>query len=344
MNTNNSKNAKVPAFIIPEEMKNINLSKESLMPMEQGTDFISLMQKFKEILNNKDSDWTLKIAVINYLRRIYKYEKQIFSQFFYGAKLYQKIIELIDSVRSSLSKNALTLLLEIFSGEMPAEEDKSNANSLITVIKATIPHLISIINSKNIFIKNESKMCLEALIKNMKFFEVLTSLMHLMTTKKNKDAEICLELSAKMLKNLGKEFLVKNNQFSELMKYVVSFYEAQKTGNLKKCKDLLNCFIEVMGREEFDKKMEKCTKKEKENVKVILESKVEEVKKKTVPTSSLHFRKEIRERKKSLIISKPNKIKANRSVTIKLMHKGKDSMAIIPKTLKLNDENVAKNN
>jgi hypothetical protein len=344
MNTNNSKNAKVPAFIIPEEMKNINLSKESLMPMEQGTDFISLMQKFKEILNNKDSDWTLKIAVINYLRRIYKYEKQIFSQFFYGAKLYQKIIELIDSVRSSLSKNALTLLLEIFSGEMPAEEDKSNTNSLITVIKATIPHLISIINSKNIFIKNESKMCLEALIKNMKYFEVLSSLMHLMTTKKNKDAEICVELSVKMVKNLGKEFLVKNNQFSELMKYVVSFYEAQKTGNLKKCKDLLNCFIEVMGREEFDKKMEKCTKKEKENVKVILESKVEEVKKKTVPTSSLHFRKEIRERKKSLIISKPNKIKANRSVIIMLMHKGKDSMAIIPKTLKLNDENVAKNN
>ena len=114
MNTNNSKNAKVPAFIIPEEMKNINLSKESLMPMEQGTDFISLMQKFKEILNNKDSDWTLKIAVINYLRRIYKYEKQIFSQFFYGAKLYQKIIELIDSVRSSLSKCFNFTLRNIF--------------------------------------------------------------------------------------------------------------------------------------------------------------------------------------------------------------------------------------
>ena len=344
MSISNSKNVKIQNFVIPEEMKNINLSNESLKPMEKGTDFIFLIQKFKEILNNKDSDWTLKIAVINYLRRIYKFEKQVFSQFFFGAKLYQKIVELIDSVRSSLSKNVLTLLFEIFSGDMPAEEDKANTTTLLVVIKATIPHLISIINSNKNFIKNESKMCLEALIQNMKYYEVLSSLMQLMAVKKNKDAEICMELSSKMVKNLGKEILMKNTQFSELMRYIVSFYEGQKTGNLKKCKDLLNCFIEVMGKEEFDKKLEKNTKKEKEKVEAILEAKITEIKKKNTPPSSIHFRKEMKERKKTLILSKPNKIKATKSVSIKFMHKGKDTMAIIPKALKLNDENDSKNN
>lgn len=273
MTTENSKKQKVPEFIIPEEMKNINLPHESLKPLEPEIDIVSMMQKFKDILSNKDSDWTFQISVINYLRRIFKFDKQVFNQFFYGAKFYQKIIEFIDSVRSSLAKNALVLLNEIFSEQINGEE-KSNSNSLITLIKSTIPHLISKINSNKSFIKAESNMCLESLVKNMKFFDVLLTLLQLMNTKKAKDAELLVELSKKMIKNLGKDFFVQNAQFNELIKHVVSFYESHKDSNVKQSKDILNCFIEIMTKEEFDKKMEKCTKKEKENVKIILETKI----------------------------------------------------------------------
>ena len=345
MNQENSKKA-TSGFEILEEMKNINLANESLKPMEPETDYISMMQKFKDILNNKDSDWTLQIGVINCMRRIFKFEKQVFSQFFYGAKFYQKIIELINSVRSSLAKNVLILFNEIFSGPMPNQEEKANTTSLIAVIKTTIPHLISKINSNKSFIKNDANICLESLIQNMKYFEVLHSFMQLMNTKKSKDSELCAELSIKMIKSLGKEFFVKNTQFGELMKCVVSLYEAQKNANLKKCKNILNCFVEIMGKEEFDKKMEKCTKKEKDNVKIIMEAKVTEVRKKSVNSSSLHFHKEIRERKRTFMLSKCNNNninKGNKSVTIKLIPKGKDTMNIVPKTLKLNDENVVKN-
>lgn len=343
MNPENSKKAKVAEFIMEEEMKNINLPNESLKPLLPETDFISMMQKFKDILNNKDSDWTLQISVINYLRRIFKFERQVFSQYFYGAKLYQKIIDLIDSVRSSLAKNVLTLLNEIFSEKMPNQEDKASTTSLIGLIKITIPHLISKINSNQSFIKNDSNICLESLINNMKYFEVLMSFMQLMNTKKNKDAELCVNLSIKMIKSLGKEFFIENIQFADLMKNVVTFYEAQKTANLKNCKDIVNCFIEVMGKEDFEKKMEKCTKKEKETVKNIMEAKVAAVKKKSATSTSLHFRKDIKERKKAYMLSKTNNNnnKPNKSVTIKLV-KGKDSMAIPPKTL-LNDENTVKN-
>ena len=346
MNQENSKKPLSSKFDILEEMKNINLPCESLKPIEPETDYISMMQKFKDILNNKDSDWTLQIGVINYMRRIFKFEKQVFSQFFYGAKLYQKIIETIDSVRSSLAKNALILLNEIFSGPMPNPEEKANTTSLIAVIKSTIPHLISKINSNKSFIKNDSNICLESLIQNMKYFEVLHSFMQLMNTKKSKDSELCAELSIKMIKSLGKEFFVKSTQFGELMKCIVSLYEAQKNANLKKCKNMLNCFVEVMGKEDFEKKMEKCTKKEKDIVKIIMEAKVAEIKKKSGNSSSLHFHKEIRERKKTFMLSKcnnNNNNKGNKSVTIKLIPKGKETMIIGPKTLKLNDENVVKN-
>jgi hypothetical protein len=342
MTTENSKKQKVPEFIIPEEMKNINLPHESLKPLEPEIDIVSMMQKFKDILSNKDSDWTFQISVINYLRRIFKFDKQVFNQFFYGAKFYQKIIEFIDSVRSSLAKNALVLLNEIFSEQINGEE-KSNSNSLITLIKSTIPHLISKINSNKSFIKAESNMCLESLVKNMKFFDVLLTLLQLMNTKKAKDAELLVELSKKMIKNLGKDFFVQNAQFNELIKHVVSFYESHKDSNVKQSKDILNCFIEIMTKEEFNKKMEKCTKKEKENVKIILETKIAQPKKKISSTSSMHFRKDINERKKNFKMSKCNEVKGNKSVSIKIVAKGKDPMELHSNGAKLNDENAQKN-
>ena len=342
MTTENSKKQKVPEFIIPEEMKNINLPHELLKPLEPEIDIVSMMQKFKDILSNKDSDWTFQISVINYLRRIFKFDKQVFNQFFYGAKFYLKIIEFIDSVRSSLAKNALVLLNEIFS-EQINQEEKSNSNSLISLIKSTIPRLISKINSNKSFIKAESNMCLESLVKNMKFFDVLLTFFQLMNTKKAKDAEVLLELSKKMIKNLGKEFFVHNSQFNELIKHVISFYESHQDSNVKQCKDILNCFIEVMTKEEFDKKMEKCTKKEKENVKIILETKIAQPKKKISSTSSMHFRKDINERKKNFKMSKCNEIKGNKSVSIKIVTKGKDPSVPNSNGAILNDENAQKN-
>ncbi len=43
MTTEYSKKAKIPEFIIPEEMKNINLSYESLKPLETEIDIVSMM-------------------------------------------------------------------------------------------------------------------------------------------------------------------------------------------------------------------------------------------------------------------------------------------------------------
>ena len=98
-----------------------------------------------------------------------------------------------------------------------------------------------------------------------------------------------------------------------------------------------------MSKEEFDKKMEKCTKKEKENVKIILEKKIALPKKKLSSTPNMNFHKKLNERKKNFKLSKCNENKRNKSVSIKIVTKEKGLIVAQTKEAKLNNENVPKN-
>lgn len=76
-------------------MQKGNITYESLQPFPQNFDFIQLLQKLKEIVGRKEAnkkalkksisqpksqkpvDWIMQLAVINYLRRLFKFEKDI---------------------------------------------------------------------------------------------------------------------------------------------------------------------------------------------------------------------------------------------------------------------------
>ena len=343
MLSDNSKKQKANEFVILDEMKNINLPYESLKPIEPIIDTVSMFQKFKEILNDKNIDWTYQIGVINYLRRINKHEKSTFNQFFFGAKIYQKILDLINSVRSSVSKNVILLLHEMFSEKTP--DDK---NSIITLLKLSFPLLINKVNSNQSFIKKESRACLESIITNMKYFDTLLILLQLLSNKTNKnsskDIELLCELSVKMIKNLGKDLLVENPQFNELIKCIITFNEISKDKNIIISKRILDCLVEVMNEEIFNGKIEKCGKKEKEAIQSIMKSKIKDLTKKRGTFSSLHFRKDIHDRKKSYKLSKcPNRSfdKGNKTVSIKINGKKENSKIINTKVIVIkNDENA----
>ena len=179
MNKENSKKSSASEFIILEEMKNINIPFESLKPLEPVIDTVSMFQKLKEILCEKNSDWTLQIGVINYLRRIHKFDKNVFNQFFYGGKIYPKLLELLHSVRSSVSKNVLVILNEIFSENIP-----ENKSSILALIKASLPLLIQKLNMNQSFIKTETKQVLDSLCKNVKFPELLLIILQQMSASK----------------------------------------------------------------------------------------------------------------------------------------------------------------
>ena len=358
MNKEKFKKTSKSQFTILEEMKNINIPYESLKPLEPEIDTVSMFQKLKEILCDKNSDWTLQIGVINYLRRVQKFDKTVFCQFFYGAKIYPKLLDLINSVRSSVSKNVLLLLNEIFS-----ENISENLSSFLSLIKAILPLLIQKININQSFIKEECKQLLESISKNVKSPELLLIILQEMNNNtknastpnirnKVKDSEILTDLFIKCAKLLGKEILLANPQLHEIIKSLVAFYDLNRGKHAKFCKNLLNCLIEVIDKENFNAKLEKWGKKEKDGLADIMNVKVEDNNKKMRGTlSSMKFRKNLHERKKSFMISKINNTslnKMNKSLSIKIMAKNKEATISNKRnnliSLHHNDENVQKNN
>lgn len=283
------KNEQAPKFVIDSTMQKGCIPNESLEAFPQNYDFIPLIQKLKEIMGkaskkkksstnknniqnkpepqiqNISTDWTMQLAVINYMRRLFKFEKPIFNQIFYGLKLYENILDCLNSIRSLLAQNAIILFNEVFSIYVPEHDEKNQKSPIINLIKMAIPSLILKANTSQSFIKNEAKTCLETIVNNMKYNDTLITLLQSMNTKKIADFELAYTLCNKLVKNLGKEFFVNNKHFSSIILTFGNVYQDNKNDLYKRrCKSLLGLFEEVMSKDEFNKKLEQCGKKEKE--------------------------------------------------------------------------------
>ena len=273
-------------FIIEESMKSPNIPKEQLEKFDTGTDFIFLIQNLKRIIQSKELDWTYHLAVVNYLRRLLKYEPNIFNQIFYGLKIYPKIIELINSVRSVLAKNTLMLINEMFGDYIPEYDDKNNKNQILIFIKAVIPTLILKANCNQSFIKIEANSCLESLVKNMRYGDTLNGLIQVMKSKKNQEIELAFNLTIKLCDNLTVEYLGENNLFNEIIKSIVGIYELKKDIYVKKIIKVIEKIRDKLNISEFNSKLEKCSKKERELIKKALDTKINNKPKKKDTTSS----------------------------------------------------------
>ena len=293
------KNQLVPKFIIESNMQKGNISYDALEAFPQNYDFVQLIQKMKEILGksskkkknssnknkvpvkaepdqNKPIDWTTQLAVINYLRRLQKYEKEIFNQTFYGLKMYENILDFFNSIRSILAQNALILFNEVFAKYIPEFDEKNQKAPIINLIKLAIPSLILKANTSQSFIKNEAKACLETMVNNMKYNDTLITLLQAMNTQKIADFELSYILSNKLVKNLGKDFFLNNKHFGTIMDTLGVVYENNKNDLYKRrCKAILSTFEEIMTKDEFNKSLEKCGKKEKDKIKEIMVGKLQ---------------------------------------------------------------------
>ena len=301
-------------FIIPDSMKMENIPKEDLSAFEEGTDFIFLMQKLKQIILNKETDWTFHLAVINYLRRLLKFEIDIFNQFLYGCKLYPKIIELINSIRSILAKNALILVNEMFSEMVPEYDEKKNKAPVITFIKDIIPTLIMKANGNQSFIRTEAKTCLESLINNMKYGDTLVFLIQAMNSKKNQDIDLAYNLAVKLCNNLTKEYLEEFPLFNDLMKVCANIYELKKDIYVKKIIALIKLIKDKITENDFNIKLEKCQKKERDIIKKALDPNINNKPKMKNSTSS-EFQNFLKKSKDNLK-NKPNKLKRNATTSV----------------------------
>ena len=292
------KNQLVPKFTIDSTMQKGNITYEALEAFPQNYDFVQLIQKMKELLGkstkakksstknkapvkaepeqNKPIDWTMQLAVINYLRRLLKFEKDLFNQTFYGLKMYENILEFFNSIRTILAQNALILFAEVFSIYVPEVDEKNQKAPIINLIKLAIPSLILKANTSQSFIKNEAKACLETMINNMKYNDTLISLLQAMNTQKIADFELCYVLINKFIKNLGKEFFLNNKHFGTIMSALSDVYTHNKNDLYKRrCKTILGTFEEIMTKDEFNKNLDKYSKKDKDIIKEIIAGKIQ---------------------------------------------------------------------
>ena len=283
------KEATEKKFEIESSMQKGNITQEALEPFPADYDFIPLLQKLKGICGkaskkkkstnknkaqikaepeqNKPIDWTMQLAVINYLRRMLKFEKDLFNQTFYGLKLYENILDFLSSIRGILAQNAIILFNEVFSQYVPEVDEKNQKAPVINLLKIAIPALILKANTSQSFIKNEAKSCLETMVANMKYNDTLIYLLEAMNTKKIADFELSYALVNKLIKNLGKTFFMDNKQFGNMMGALGDVYENNKSDLYKRrCNTVLASFEEILGKEQFEKQLEKCTKKEKEKI------------------------------------------------------------------------------
>ena len=312
-------------FIIPESMKMENIPKENLSAFEEGTDFVILMQKMKQILLNKDTDWTFHLAVVNYLRRLLKFEIDIFNQFLYGLKLYPKIIDLINSIRSILAKNTLILVNEIFGEYIPEYDDKKNKAPVINFIKEIVPILINKANCNQSFIRTEAKSCLESLIKNMKYGDTLIYLIQAMSSKKNQDIELAYNLAVKLCNNLNSDYLGEMPLFNDLMKACATIYELKKDIYVKKIIVLIKLIKDKINETEFSSKLEKCQKKERDIIKKALDPNINN-KPRIRNTTSSEFHNFLKKSKDNLK-NKPGKMKKNITASVLVVRNKTESSA-----------------
>ena len=171
----------------------------------------------------------------------------------------------------------------------------------------------------------------------MKYNETLILLLNMMNTKKMSDFELAHTLAIKLIKNLGKEFLVNSNQFNAIMNSLGDIYENHKSDLYKKkCKSILSTFNEVMTKEEFDKKMEKCGKKEKDKIKEILEARVPPNTKKEIHNLRLKSKDKNKsiERPKTSCDTK-QVMKKQININIKVVDSGKNQKENIENNIKV---------
>ena len=123
------------------------------------------------------------------------------------------------------------------------------------------------------FIKSEAKLCLESLTNNMRYGDTLIFLIQSMNSKKNQEIDLSYNLAIKVINNLNKEYFGENNFFNELMKAISGIYELKKDIYVKKIIVIIKKISEKMTQNEFNTKLEKCPKKERELIKKALDPK-----------------------------------------------------------------------
>ena len=219
----------------------------------------------------------------------------------------------------------MILVKEIFEYYIPEYDEKKTKAPVITLIKEIIPTLILKANCNQSFIRIEANACLESLVNNMKYGDSLIYLIQAMNSKKNQEIDLAYNLANKLCNNLTKEYLSEFPLFNDLMKTCANIYELKKDIYVKKIIVLIKLIKDKLGENDFNIKLEKCQKKERDIIKKALDPNINNKPRMKNSTSS-EFQTFLKKSKDNLK-NKNNKIKKNLTTSVLVARNRTESSA-----------------
>jgi hypothetical protein len=248
------------------EMSNSNLLYENIPPFKEETNFVELMIKVKKLLREtKEHEWIEHVQAINYLRRLRKYEKEIFDRVMYDLNIFEIILSYLNSVRTTLSKITLVFIKELFSEYEFEYNDNDEQIELIKFIKFITPKLILKANSEKSFLKDEAINCLNNLSKNMTYGDTLIALIKVcITNNGNSICELSFNFIQELLKNFDINYLIYFDYWDEFFEILIKILKMKKEPYMKKSILLINSLENLIGKDNFENILKNnCNEEEK---------------------------------------------------------------------------------
>ena len=250
------------------ENSNINLSYENLPQFEENTNYIELMRKVTLLLKEtEEKKWNECVEGINYLRRLRKYNKEVFEKIMYDLDIFNIILSYLNCSRTILSKITLVFIQEIFSEYEFEYNEKDEEIELVKFIEFITPKLISKVNSDKSFIKEEVIKCLKNLSENMTYGKTLITLIKCFL--ENENCDLCYKFIEELLNNFDVNYLIYFDYWNELFEILIKTLKMNKELFTKKCISIINLLEKLLGKENYNKILnENCSEEEKELIKI----------------------------------------------------------------------------
>ena len=199
----------------------------------------------EKLLNNSiENFWKVEIDILNSFRKINKYypvEISLFLNKFTGF-----IIESIINLRSSVSKNSLLFLQEVFEFANQRIIPLDFFKKIIKVIYEKYA------NSDKIFIKIEVKKSIDNFEKNFSKSEILESLSELLKEKNFKIQEIAANSLKNIVKNCFKIVIEDEENFKNLLIKIWSELDGKRMVVIKCIEDIFyECSVNL-GEKDFN--------------------------------------------------------------------------------------------
>ena len=146
-----------------------------------------------------------------------------------------------------------------------------------------------------------------------------------MSTKNNKEIELAYNLAVKLCNNLSNEYIGEFPLFSDLMKACANIYDLKKDIYVKKIIVLIKLIKDKITEEEFNSKLEKLQKKERDIIKKALDPNVNNKPRNKNSTSS-DFQSFLKI-SKDKVKNKPIKMKRNATASVLVVRNRTESSA-----------------